>query len=142
MVQNKKHWLNLFSLSFSILFFSLFIPFLPQKDLVGKWAMGSIYVIKTRLYWIHSINSTDNLLYWTGILKISLCLTLFKSSLGKIMYFQWHRAATGGKAVKFWSLARLWEIENGSNTGGTPVKCPPLWCLCLPKIYHGGPVTN
>ena len=41
------------------------------------------------------------------------------------------RAATGHKAG-------FWERENG---GGVPVKWPPLWCPCLPKIYRGGPDT-
>ena len=36
------------------------------------------------------------------------------------------------KAAKAWSF---WDIENGSAL----MMWLPLWCPCLPKIYHGGP---
>ena len=49
------------------------------------------------------------------------------------------RAAPGGYAAKAWSLAGFWKIENGGSSGSTPVKWPPLWRPCLPKIYRGGP---
>ena len=47
------------------------------------------------------------------------------------------RDATGGKAAKAWSLAGFWELEKG-GCRSAPVKWPPLWLPCLPKIYRGG----
>ena len=49
------------------------------------------------------------------------------------------RAAKRGKAAKAWPLDGFCTIEIDGGSGGTPVKVPPLWRPCLPKIYHGNP---